>query len=138
MSEFNIDELLYDPEEVKKVAKTTALFKDVRFSHVIENDQFIVNIKVREDLFPIVKMVSGRDKDMWNRGLQLHHKDLVNMQELTQSLKVLLSSLASTDRFEEAEFKAVIAVHKKYISTHLMFDALVDRVRMAQSIEGWA
>jgi len=138
MSEFDIDQLLFDSEEDTKMSKSSALFKDVRFSHVIENDQFIVNIKVREDLFPIVKMVSGSGKEMYNRSLQLNFKDLVNMQELTQSLKTLLSSLASTERFEEKEFNAVIAVHKKYISTHLMFDALVDRVRMAQSIEGWA
>ena len=134
MSEF------FDVANTGKATITdSALFDtdDVRFHFNLEAQvQFVLHVKVKDEVsFPIVRMVAK--KDMYKKGLQYNHKEKVNIQLMADSLKNLLTSLANTGKFGEDRYNAIIAIHKDYIETHMGYSSLVDRVRIAQSKDGW-
>lgn len=97
--------------------------------------QVVVYAEVRGVTFPIAKFVpNGR---LYQEGLERNHKPIVNMGGQGDHMSELLTAHAKIGQFTEAGYGHIIEAYRPFIDTRMQYEALVDRIRQAQSNGGW-
>lgn len=93
--------------------------KDIYFS--VTQGQVTVNINTTRR--PLVELV--KTADLYKKGLQKNHKDLVDMGDIGKSLCDLLDNLISSENLSAQTYEGAMTAYKPFISRHRSYEEVI-------------